>query len=228
MIGKKIASAIALGVAALTLGGATANWNATVSGNGTSHVIGNPDAKVKLTEFISYTCPHCAAFTREGEQPIKLAYIAPGKVNLEVRHLLRDPVDLTVTLLAHCGPVAKFPQNHTAFMLGQDKWLGTLTKTTPAQQQRWRATGAAGRKAIASDGGLYDIMARRGYTRAEVDRCLSDEAFVKTLAETSAKDWDRPGVDSTPTFAINGVVLPGTHTWDALSKQLDEFVRNAS
>ncbi|MBT2133241.1 thioredoxin domain-containing protein [Croceibacterium sp. LX-88] len=228
MIGRRIAAALALGVAALASGGATANWNATVSATGTSHLIGNPAAKVRLVEYISYTCPHCAAFTREGEEPIKLAYIAPGKVNLEVRHLLRDPVDLTVAVLAHCGPVSKFPQNHSAFMFGQDKWLATLTKATPAQQQRWKASGAAGRKAIASDGGLYAIMTRRGYSRTEVDRCLADDAFVKTLAETSAKDWEKPGIDSTPTFAVNGVVLPGTHTWDALSKQLDEFVRKAS
>ncbi|KRA82893.1 thioredoxin domain-containing protein [Altererythrobacter sp. Root672] len=228
MIGKRIAAAIALGVAALASGGATANWNTTVSATGTSHVIGNPAAKVRLVEYISYTCPHCAAFTREGEEPIKLAYIAPGKINLEVRHLLRDPIDLTVAVLAHCGPVSKFPQNHSAFMIGQDKWIEPLTKSTAAQQARWRTPGAAGRRAIASDFKLYDIMARRGYSRAEADRCLADEAFVKSLAETSAKDWEKPGIDSTPTFAVNGVVLPGTHSWDALAKQLDEFVRNAS
>jgi hypothetical protein len=44
------------------------------------------------------------------------------------------------------------------------------------------------------------------------------------LAETSAREWDRPGVDSTPSFAINGVVMPGTHTWPALERQLKEFL----
>ena len=67
-------------------------------------------------------------------------------------------------------------------------------------------------------------MERRGYSRTEVDRCLADEATARRLAETSAKEWDRPGVDSTPTFAINGIVMPGTHTWAALERQLKEFL----
>lgn len=214
--------------AALLLGGAAPNWLTTVSLNGTAHRIGNPDAKVRLTEYISYTCPHCAAFTREGEGALQLAYIATGKVNVEVRSLIRDPIDLTVAVLAHCGPAAKFPQNHSAFMLDQETWIAPMTRATAAQRQRWTTPGAAGRRAIAGDFGLYRIMERRGYTRTAVDQCLADDAFVKQLADTSDKDWDRPGIDSTPSFSINGVVMPGTHAWPALSRQLDEFVRAAA
>lgn len=222
---KRVAGAALLAAAAVVLTGAAPNWLATVSTNGTGHRIGNPDAKVRLTEFVSYTCPHCAAFNREAEGTLQIGYIAPGKVNVEIRQLIRDPVDLTVGLLAQCGPAAKFPQNHTAFLTGQASWIGPLTKSSPAQQQRWRAPGAAGRRAIASDFKLYAIMERRGYTRTQVDQCLADEAAVKQMAAASDKDWQRPGVDGTPSFAINGVVMPGTHSWQALSKQLDDFVR---
>ena len=228
MRGIRLVAAAALAGATLLLGGANTPWHATVAETGTSHRIGNPEAKVRVTEYISYTCPHCAQFAREGEDALKLGYIAPGKVSLEIRHLIRDPVDLTAALLAQCGPAAKFPQNHTAFMLGQDEWIAPLGKSTAAQRQRWTQAGAAGRRAIASDFGFYEIMERRGYRRTEVDRCLADDAAVRNLAETSAKDWDKPGLDATPSFAINGVVMPGTHTWAALSRQLDEFVRNAS
>lgn len=197
------------------------NWNATVAQTDGGHRIGNPQAKVKLTEYISYTCPHCAQFAREGEAALKLGYIATGRVSLEIRHLLRDPVDLTAAMLTNCGPAAKFPQNHAAFMLGQDDWIAPLSRATAAQRQRW-TTGdmAARRRAIASDFGFYAIMERRGYSRAEADRCLADEAMANRLAETAAADWKKPGIGGTPAFAIDGTVLAGTHSWSMLEPQI--------
>ena len=183
-----------------------------------------PDAKVKLIEFFSYTCPHCAEFAQQGEGAIKIAYLAPGRMNVEYRHLIRDPVDLTVGVLVNCGAASKFPGNHAAFIMTQSRWIGPLARATAAQQQRWRTPGAVGRRAIATDFGFYPIMERRGYRRTDVDRCLADEATVRRLADTSAREWDRPGIDATPSFAINGNVMPGTHTWAALERQLAEFM----
>ena len=222
---RGIVQAAVLVAAAALLGGATrANWDAEVVRTESGHRVGNPEAKVKLIEFFSYTCPHCAQFAREGEGALKLAYVAPGRLSIEYRHLIRDPVDLTVGLLVNCGAPAKFPGNHSAFILGQPRWIGPLARATQAQQQRWRTPGATGRRAIASDFGFYPIMERRGYRRTEVDRCLADEATARKLAETSAREWDRPGIDATPSFAINNVVMPGTHSWSELERQLKEFL----
>ena len=46
----------------------TANWAATVTitADG-SHLLGNPRAATRVTEFVSYTCPHCAHFTKESD-----------------------------------------------------------------------------------------------------------------------------------------------------------------
>jgi protein-disulfide isomerase len=197
------------------------DWNTTVAETVGGHRIGNPQAKVKLAEYISYTCPHCAQFAKEGEPALKLGYIANGRVNLEIRHLLRDPVDLTVAMLTNCGAASKFAQNHSAFMLGQDDWIGKMSRASAAQRQRW-STGdnAARRRAIAADFGFYAIMERRGYSRAEADRCLNDEATATRMAEISAADWKKPGIGGTPAFAIDGNVLAGTHSWSMLEPQL--------
>jgi len=224
---RTIVKAAALAGAALLLSGQTnRNWPTVVveTADG-GHRIGNPEAKVKLVEYVSYTCPHCAEFTREADDRIKLAYVTPGNVSLEIRHLIRDPVDLTAVMLANCGPAEKFPQNHAAFMFQQSKWIGPLASATAAQRQRWTSgDGPTRRRAIASDFGFYLIMQGRGYNRPELDRCLSDEAAARRFAEQSQKDWNRPGIDATPSFAINGVVMPGTHTWSALERQLREFL----
>jgi protein-disulfide isomerase len=224
---KALVTAVALaGIALLASGQTNRNWNTVVAATADgAHRIGNPEAKVKLVEYVSYTCPHCAEFTREASDRIRLAYIMPGNLNLEVRHLIRDPVDLTVVMLANCGPESKFALNHSAFMLQQAKWIAPLGNPTAAQRARWTSgDGPARRRAIADDFGLYKIMEGRGYGRVEIDRCLSDEAAATRFAEQSQKDWDRPGIDSTPSFSINGVVMPGTHTWAALERQLNDFL----
>jgi protein-disulfide isomerase len=214
------------GIAVLASGQTNRNWPTVVAQTADgAHRIGNPDARVKLVEYVSYTCPHCAEFTREADDRIKLAYVTPGNVNLEVRHLIRDPIDLTVVMLVNCGPVSKFSLNHSTFMLQQAKWIGPLANPTAAQRARWTSgDGPARRRAIAGDFGLYKIMEGRGYRRTDVDRCLSDEAAARRFAEQSQKDWDRPGIDGTPSFSINGVVMPGTHTWSSLEQQLKDFL----
>ena len=211
-----------LGAAALLATGAGKDWNATVERADGGHRIGNPDAPATLTEYVSYTCPHCARFTREGEGAIRLAYVGTGKLRLEIRHLVRDPVDLTVAVLTNCGPASRFPQNHSAFMLSQDDWIGRMSTASEAQRQRWTSGALPARlRAIANDFGFYTIMERRGYSRTEADRCLADEAAARRIADTSAADWRIPGITGTPAFAIDGTVLAGTSNWRALETQLN-------
>ena len=213
-----------LAAALLTLGAAPppGGWNgAVVLGADGSHVVGNPQAKVKLAEYISYTCPHCAKFTIEAEGALQIAYVTPGKVSVEIRHMLRDPIDLTAAMLTNCGPKDKFFQNHAAFMRRQAQWIAPLGSASPAQRQRWVSGNLAQRnRAIASDFHFYEIMRVRGYDRAAVDRCLADAAMAQRLGK-QAKDGYIMGVRSTPSFTINGQLLEDTSEWSELRPQID-------
>jgi protein-disulfide isomerase len=198
------------------------NWNTTVAVTPSgSHVLGNPAAKVKLTEFISYTCPHCAHFDREGTDRLRVTGVAQGKVSIEVRHLVRDPIDMTVAMLTNCGPPAKFFMNHSAFLRSQDAWIGAANTASEAQRQRWTTGDTASRmRAIASDFGFYAIMATRGYDHTAVDRCLADRTMAQRLAaQTEAAS--KLGVEGTPSFLINGELLAGTHDWQTLQPQIE-------
>lgn len=222
MANRIVLKALALAATAAMTISANGNWNTTVVQTDAGHRIGNPEAKVKLVEFISYTCPHCARFAVEGEGPLKLAYIGTGKVNVEVRHIVRDPVDLTATMLAHCGPAAKFPLNHAAFMHSQKDWLPTANKRTAGQMQRWTSGDhAARRRAIATDLGFYKIMERRGYRRTETDKCLNDNAMAQKLSQATVANGTDYGVSGTPSFALNGITLAATHDWKSLAPQID-------
>ena len=219
LVTRALAAFAAIGAAAALA--ATPNWLTVVDTAGGGHKIGNPAAPVKLTEFVSYTCSHCGQFAKEGTGPLDL-YVATGKVQVDVRHVVRDAVDLTAAMLANCGPAAKFPRNHAALILSQDKWLPIAGRATEGQKARWFAgPGPARRKAIAGDLGFYSIMTGRGYDRPAIDRCLSDEALAKRLADQSAADDAKWNVKATPSFAIDGVMLAGTSTWRLLQPQLD-------
>ncbi len=200
---------------------APSNWNATVrltpSGG---HVLGNPAAAIRLVEYISYTCTHCAEFDRAANDPLRLYFVMPGKVSVEVRHLVRDPIDLTVAMLTNCGALRKFHGNHTAFLRNQSRWITIASVASPAQQTRWtNGDQSARRRAIASDFGFYAIMQGRGYDRPAADRCLADNAMAQRLAQQTA-EAGRLGIDGTPSFVLNGEVLAGTHDWETLQTQL--------
>lgn len=206
--------------ALLSVGGgnaAPANWTTTVRVTPAgSHVLGNPAAAHQLTEYISYTCNHCAAFDREASDPLKVYFVMPGKLSVEVRHLVRDPIDLTAAMLTHCGAPGKFFGNHTAFLRSQSRWIAGANRATPAQQARWTSGDpAARRRAIANDFGFYAIMQGRGYDRPSADRCLGDNAMAQRLAEQTA-EAGRLGIRGTPGFLLNGDVLAGTHDWKTL------------
>ncbi len=186
------------------------------------HVIGYTKAKLKVTEWVSYTCPHCSAFETDGGDKLRLFYLTSGKVKLEVRHLVRDPFDLTAAMLTNCGPAGKFDRNHAVFMKAQPTWLAKLMKTSPAQRARYTTgTMTQRRIAIATDAGFYPMMVTRGYSRVEVDRCLANETMAKALADATARYTDETGIRGTPSFAIDDVVLAGTYDWESLKLQVD-------
>lgn len=197
------------------------DWTATAarlpSG---SHLLGNPAAKVKLVEYISYTCPHCAHFHEQSEGPLKSDYIRSGKVAVEVRDLVRNPVDLAAALLASCGAPARFFGNHGAFLRAQGTWLEALSRSDEAQRKRWYEGSVPTRlRTIAGDLGFYQIIGQRGVTRAEADRCLGDETMVKQLT-AQRSEAGKLGVTGTPSFLLDGVLLSGVHDWPSLEAQI--------
>ncbi|MXO46958.1 thioredoxin domain-containing protein [Erythrobacter vulgaris] len=201
------------------------NWGAMVTQTEGGHLIGNPEAKGKLVEYMSYTCSHCAAFARTGDGAIKLLYVPTGKVSYEIRHLIRDPVDLTAALAAQCGDPIKFPGNHEALILKHDEWMAKAKKVTQAQKARWSFGSFGSRaQAIASDLDFYQIMERRGYSRTSLDQCLTDEAKAQSIAEQSQADIEAHSLIGTPTFIMGGKRLDA-HDWAGLQPHLDKFFR---
>ena len=199
------------------------NWNTSVEVTPRAHAIGNPQAETTLQEFVSYTCPHCATFTIQGEAPLQLAYIGSGGLKLEMHSVIRNVVDLTATMMVQCGAPGKYLQNHTMFMLKQPEWLQKARNSTAAQQALWTGPNPRqARQSMAQYLGFYDMMATRGYERPELDRCLADQARADALVANTTADYADYGIRGTPSFVLDGKLLENVHNWPALELALTQ------
>lgn len=202
---------------------ATANWLATITRTPQEgYMLGNPAAGVHLVAYISYTCPHCAEFEAKAVDPLIVGMISPGKGTYEIRPFLRNGLDVVASLLAECGPQSKFFGNTQLLLATQREWMAPLGSLTDAQKARWDSPDFGTKmRAIAGDLGLYAIMARRGYDRVTLDRCLTDKAHADRLAKHTQDATEHDFIQGTPGFVLNDVPLTGTYTWETLKPQVE-------
>jgi len=188
------------------------------------HVLGNPLARKRLVEYVSYSCPHCATYAAASARPIETRYISKGTVSVEVRSFVRDLFDLTAAMLARCGTPDKFFDNHRAILASQQQWMARAQSPDPIAKRRWQTQDQGKRlQYIASDVGLRALMHKRGYDDKEIDQCLSDELEQSKLVDMTRYAVNTVKLEGTPGFTINDKYLPKTHSW----RHLEPHLRNA-
>lgn len=188
--------------------------------------MGNPNAKVKLLEFASLTCPHCRVFQQEGMPAIKAKYVATGNVSYEFRPFILNGVDFAPSLLVRCQAPAGAFNLIEAFFDQQTNWVQPFTK--PLSPEMQAKLGALPEEqqitAFAANGQLDTFVRTRGVTRAKFDQCTSDKAGIAKLnaiREDATKTYSLTG---TPTFAINGTTAKDVADWGKLKPLLDAAV----
>ena len=167
--------------------------------------LGNPKAKVKLVEYASLSCTHCAVFNNEVFPAFKKKYIDTGKVHYTLREILTPPAQVAAAgyLTARCAGRDKYFTVVDAVFRGHDE----MVKTGDAR---------AVLVAAAQAGGLSE---------AQFEACLSDEAALQALNTRVSRNAKQGEIAGTPTFVFNGVkVKEGEMTAD----ELDAAVAAAS
>src|SRR5438309_4461990 len=81
-------------------------WADVVNATSAGFMMGNPNAKVKLVEIGSLSCPHCKKFEDEGVPALVDKYVKSGKVSWEFRpYLIHGPIDMAANLIVSCNGV---------------------------------------------------------------------------------------------------------------------------
>lgn len=155
--------------------------------------MGNPEAKVTVIEYASYTCPHCATFHLGALDRIKTNYIDTGKINFIYREVYFDRFGLWASMIARCD---------------ESKFFG-LNDLLYAGQKDW-ASGAPADVVTK----LAAIGKVAGLTDAQLDSCLSDGAKAQALNDWYQANADADGITSTPSFVINGQKYPNMNYQD--------------
>jgi protein-disulfide isomerase len=161
--------------------------------------LGNPQAKVTVIEYASAGCPFCARFNNESFPAFKAKYIDTGKIHYVFREFLVG--DQTEMSFAAAGFM-------TARCAGKDKYFGVLDAIFRGQEAMYKSGDIRG--------GLLRIGQSAGLTEAQFNTCVSNEAALTALNDRTAKYNKDDGIDSTPSFVINGKKLVGAPTLDSL------------
>lgn len=203
-------------------------WIATIERTERGHRMGKPEAEAELVEFISYTCSHCADFARQGGPTLDLAAVGPGYLNVEVRPVIRNGLDLVVTMLAQCGDPSGFKDRHRMFLYSQNDWLTKAINAPKSQQAVWSRGDANARLNAARALDLDDMLAQRGLTTPEINTCLADDAAASAILANGRADATEFGITGTPSFALDGKLLTNVHDWPGLSGVLQSRFKPAA
>jgi len=186
-------------------------------------LMGNPNAKVKLVEFGSMTCPHCAEFEEQGAKPLIDNYVKKGLVSYEFRNYVRDPFDVTASLIARCGGEASFFGLTRGLYAEQRDWVGKIQAADPARMQALQTMSPGQQFATIADvAGLKQFAALRGLPRAKAEACLADEAAVNQLVQMNSDAQSTYNIPGTPSFLINGTLVENTAAWAQLEPKIKE------
>ncbi len=188
--------------------------------------MGNPDAKVKLVEFASLTCPHCREFHETAAATLKAKYVASGNVSYEYRNFVLNGPDYAATVLARCQGATAFFGLLDNFYNDQAGWtepFGRIPKADAEALGKLPENQAIAR--LAELGGLADYMKLRGVPRAKFDQCLADPVQLKAVNDLRNQAVDQYKLTGTPSFIINGTVQEGVFTWADLEPKLQAALR---
>jgi len=161
--------------------------------------LGPEDAKVTIVEYASATCPHCARFHSTVYPELKKEFIDTGKIRFIAREFPLDDLALAAFMVARCVP--------------DDKYFDMLSLLYE-QQKTWASQNARDE--------LLKMAKLAGLSEAQFDECLKNEELAKGILEIRKNGAEKYGVDSTPTFYINGKKMEGERDIEGFRKAIGE------
>ena len=196
-------------------------WEATVAETADGgYRMGNPNAPIKLVEYGSRTCPHCAKFSAESAAGLK-TYVATGKVSFEFRDFPIHAPDLAAIMLGRCGGPGPYFTILEQMMAAQSTMLPKIEKLPPEMQSKLASMSPNEQAAQWADlVGYRDFVQQRGITADAAKTCLADSGAVDRIGKQLAAADAQYKISGTPTFILNGEVLANVNEWPAVESAL--------
>jgi protein-disulfide isomerase len=169
--------------------------------------MGNPNAQVKLIEYGSLTCGHCAEFSKESHSEIR-QLVDKGTVSFEFRTYLLGAQDIAPSLLARCGGAAPFFSIAEQMYEKQSEWTKPMYSLSPDDQKAMQAMQPTQMASFFADKlGLVSFVQARGVPGDKAKACLADTAAIDQLVKITDSGTKEFKITGTPTFVVNGVTV---------------------
>jgi protein-disulfide isomerase len=159
--------------------------------------------QVTVVEYASMTCSHCARFHTTVYPDFKKKYIDTGKVRFILREFPLDPIAAGAFALARCLP--------------EDKYY-PMIEVLFEQQKNWAFVPDPPKALLA-------IAKQAGFSEQSFEACITDQKLSGAIEESARRANEKFGVSGTPTFFVNGQMLRGEATLEALSKLIDPLIK---
>ena len=163
--------------------------------------LGQADAPVTIIEYASMTCSHCAAFHEETYPKLLKDYIETGKVRFVLREFPLDPLATAASMLARAAG---------------DK-RPAMVSLLFAQQKNWAFVA----KPLDA---LEQMVKQAGISTETFQKVLGDKELRQNVLTVRQRAAEKFGVDSTPTFFINGDRRNGEISVGDLDKVLAPYL----
>jgi protein-disulfide isomerase len=161
-------------------------------------VLGKADAPITIFEFFSLTCPHCADFEEHTYPKVKAEWVDTGKAKIVYRDYPLDQNALKAAMVARCAPPDRYPAFVEVLFKQQLVW-GMQRDPTES---------------------LKKIAALGGIGADQFDKCINDQDLSKQIVAEEYEAQQQNGVDSTPTFFVNGKKVVGSLPYEDFVKEL--------
>ncbi len=163
--------------------------------------LGKADAPVTIVEYSSLSCPHCAAFHKEVFPELESQYIDTGKVRYVMREFPLNEAALAGAVVARCLDPSRYFAFTGLLFSKQNDWAFKEDALTPL-------------KALAKQAGM---------SGEEFDKCIDNEALQKKILAVR-DEGQKKGVNATPSFFVNGTLLKGAPTLQALAEAMKPYL----
>ena len=168
-----------------------------------SKSFGDENAKIKIVEFASLTCGHCAKFHNEVMPILKEKYIEKGLIHFTYKDFPLDKFALKASMIARCAGNEKFFKFLDVFYKKQKDW----TRTKDPFKSLLK---------IAKFGGLKD---------EELKVCIGNKSIEDGILKQRLSSSKKYDIKATPTLYLNGEKYNGDLTIEALESKIKSMLK---
>lgn len=168
--------------------------------------LGDVNAPVTIEEYASLTCSHCGHFYNETFGQIKKEYIDTGKVRFIYHDFPLNTPARDASIIARCLPEDRY-----------FKYIDFLFET----QSKW-AYESDYMKSLIQNAKLL------GGSEARLQACLDSMDIKREIAANMQSVSQERGIQSTPTFFINGEMLKGAQPFSVFKEKIDQLLPGES